>query len=262
MMPAMMHAYLKRISVDVAGRTPTLELLAELQMAHLLAVPFENLDVFHRRGVSTDVVHSLDKIVRRGRGGWCFELNGAFGWLLAQLGYRVDYVSCRVNGPDGWGPPLDHCALVVHLDDRCWFVDVGFGDCCMVPIPLTDGEHPGVPRAVRCRVDGDVFVIADRDLEGVWTEQLWCSVEPLDLAAFTARSDYLQTEPGLSWTTKPFATRGTAADGSRITFRGQVVRSRVGGGEFEDRTVAPWQSADVLAEQFGLDDTFEPSATS
>ena len=129
MMPAMMHAYLKRISVDVAGRTPTLELLAELQMAHLLAVPFENLDVFHRRRVTTDVEHSLGKIIERGRGGWCFELNGAFGWLLAELGYRVDYVSCRVNGPDVWGPPLDHCALVVHLDDRCWFVDVGFGDC-------------------------------------------------------------------------------------------------------------------------------------
>jgi N-hydroxyarylamine O-acetyltransferase len=256
----MMNDYLKRISVDAAGRGPTLDLLAELQMAHLIAVPFENLDVFHRRGVTTDTEHSLDKIVTRSRGGWCFELNGAFGWLLGQLGYRADYVSCRVNGPDGWGPPLDHCALVVHLDGERWFVDVGFGDCCMVPIPLTDREHPGTPRAVRCRIDDNEFVIADRDLEGNWNEQLWCSFEPLTLDAFTPRSDFLRTEPGLSWTTKPFATRATAADGSRITFRGQVFRAREGGGEFEDRTIARWESAAVLAQQFGLDDTFEPSS--
>jgi N-hydroxyarylamine O-acetyltransferase len=256
----MVSDYLKRISVDVAGRAPTLELLTELQTAHLIAIPFENLDVFHRRGVTTDTQHSLAKIVTRRGGGWCFELNGAFGWLLSELGYQVDYVSCRVDGPDGWGPPLDHCALVVHLDGQRYFVDVGFGDCCMIPVPLTDGEHPGVPRAMRCRVDGDQFTIGDRALDGTWHDQLWCSFEPRQLAEFTPRSDFLQTEPGLSWTAKPFATRATAADGSRITFRGQVFRSREGGAEFEERTIAPWQSDAVLVEQFGLVDTFEPSA--
>lgn len=132
--------YMDRLGVDAVGRVPDLVLLTELQRSHLVAVPFENLDVYHRRPVRTDVSWSVPKITRHGRGGWCFELNGAFGWLLRQLGFRVDYVSCRVRGDDGWGPDLDHCALLVHLDDTRWFVDVGFGDCCMVPIPLMPGE--------------------------------------------------------------------------------------------------------------------------
>ena len=103
-------------------------------------MPFENLDVFHRRGVSTDVASSYAKVINRGRGGWCFELNGAFGWLLAELGFEVDRVSCQVWGDDGWGPPLDHLALVVHLGGERWLADVGFGDCCLSPIRLVDGE--------------------------------------------------------------------------------------------------------------------------
>ena len=66
--------------------------------AHLVTVPFENLDVYHRRGVSTDVVASYAKVVEARRGGWCFELNGLFGWLLGRLGYDVDRVSCQVWG--------------------------------------------------------------------------------------------------------------------------------------------------------------------
>jgi N-hydroxyarylamine O-acetyltransferase len=128
-----------------------------------MRVPFENLDVFHRRGVSTDIEHSLAKILAGGRGGWCFELNGAFGWLLREIGFTADYVSCRVLGDDGWGPPLDHLALVVHLEGRRVFADVGFGDCCIVPIPLENGTHVGLPRTARCDVGNDGFVIADRE---------------------------------------------------------------------------------------------------
>ena len=137
----MRDGYLDLLGVDVAGRPADLELLRELQVAHLIAVPFDNLDVFHRRGADTDVAGSVAKIVERRRGGWCFELNGAFGWLLRELGFEVTYVSCRVHLDSGWGPELDHCAVVVRLDGEPWFVDVGFGDACMVPVPLAAGEH-------------------------------------------------------------------------------------------------------------------------
>ncbi len=241
----------------MAGRPPLLELLAELQTAHLLAVPFENLDVFHRRGVTTDIESTLVKIVERRRGGWCFELNGGFGWLLRQIRFDVDYVSCRVADGDGWGPPLDHCALVVHLDGERYFVDVGFGDCCMIPVLLTSGVHPGVPRSIRCTVDDADFVIAEHALDGTWNDQLWGAFEPRSMEVFTSRSDYLQTEPGLSWTTKPFATRATGADGSRITYRGDLLRTRIGSGEFVDEQVDPERSNELLQTLFGLDDRFD-----
>lgn len=244
--------YLARIGVARDGRRADLAWLRELQVAHLTTVPFENLDVFHRRGVTTDVAWSLPKVVERRRGGWCFELNGAFGWLLRELGYAVDYVSCQVYSPDGWGPPLDHCALVVQLDGQRWFVDVGFGDCCMVPVPIVDGEHDAVPRDVRFTIDGESFRMEERGLDGTWNDSLKGTFEARALADFTPRSEFLQTEPGLSWTARRFATRATAADGSRVILRNDIFRVRERCGDFTDTPVTVEQFDQLLFEHFCL----------
>jgi len=244
--------YLKRIAVNQPIGPPNLQQLATLQTAHLVSVPFENLDVFAGTGVTTDLEWSLPKIVQRRRGGWCFELNGAFGWLLGQLGYNVDYLSCRVSNDGTWGPALDHCALAVHLDGQHWLVDVGFGDCCMVPIALVDGEHDGTPRRVRVEIAGDEFRVSEFDLDGTWGDRLRGSLRPHGLADFTPRSTYLQSQPGLEWTQQPFATRATAADGSRVTLRHGVLRRRQGSGAFVDRLITDDEFPTLLAEHFGL----------
>lgn len=244
--------YLLRIGLTGEPPVPDLASLRELQGAHLVAVPFENIDVFRRTGVTTDLQWSLPKVVERRRGGWCFELNGAFGWLLGELGYEVDYVSCQVFGADGWGPPLDHCALVVHLDGDRWFVDVGFGDCCMVPVRMEDGEHDAVPRDVRFTIDVDGFRLEERHLDGTWRDSLQGRFEPRRLADFTPRSEYLQTEPGLAWTEKPFATRATGGDGSRVTLRNGVLRVRQGRGEFVDTPVSDSDFDQLLSAHFEL----------
>ena len=86
--------YLNRIGHH--GPTePTAETLAALQLAHMIAVPFENLHVVHGTQMRTDLGWSYPKIVEHGRGGWCFELNGAFGALLEALGFPVTYLSAR-----------------------------------------------------------------------------------------------------------------------------------------------------------------------
>jgi hypothetical protein len=104
-------------------------------------------------------------------------------------------------------------------------------------------------------VDNDGFVIADRALDGSWGDQLWASFEPLSLDAFAPRSDYLQTAPGLGWTTKPFATRATDRDGSRITLRPGIFRRRDACEEFIDNPVEPDQWSVLLSVEFGLNDT-------
>jgi N-hydroxyarylamine O-acetyltransferase len=167
--------YLQRIGISPQTGPPTVELLAALQLAHIIHVPFENLHVFHARGVRTDLDWSYPKIVEQRRGGWCFELNGCFGALLGDVGFDVDYISCRVWGEaDGWGPALDHLGLVVHLDGERWFVDVGFGDNCLVPLPLLDGEYPAVPRRARVEVevDDDAFVLTELMPDDGWLQQL------------------------------------------------------------------------------------------
>lgn len=238
---------------------PTLDLLAALQLAHLTSVPFENLHVFHRRGVRTDLEWSYPKIVEQRRGGWCFELNGCFGALLRAIGFDVDYISCRVWDPPGqWGSPLDHLGLVVDLDSGRWFVDVGFGDNCMVPLPIVDGDHAATPRRARIETDDDAtFQLTELTIDDGWVPQLRGVLQPRVLDDFTPRSEYLETAPQLSWSQKPFASRALDGTGSRLTLRRDVLRRRSGAGAFVDSAVAASEWSALLAEHFGLQDTLD-----
>jgi N-hydroxyarylamine O-acetyltransferase len=254
--------YLARIGLDPQTGPPSLELLTELQLSHLVHVPFENLHVYHRRGPRTDVAWSYPKIVEQGRGGWCFELNGSFAALLRAIGFSVDSVSCRVFEDGVWGPDLDHLAEVVHLDGARWFVDVGFGDCPLHPLLLEDGRVPAIPRAVEVAVHDDHALLSELmprdDGEAQWDPQLRVSFAPRTLDEFTSRSDYLQTHPGLSWQEKPFATRALDGTGSRRTLRmSGLLRHRIGTGDWDDVVVTPENWSDTLYEHFGLVDTLQ-----
>ncbi len=234
----------------------TVELLAALQLAHLVNVPFENLHVFHHRGVRTDVEWSYTKIVEQRRGGWCFEVNGCFGALLRAVGFAVDYISCRVwNGPDGWGPPFDHLGLVVRIDGEQWFADVGFGDNCLVPLPIHDGLHSATPRQAQLEVAGGAFELTELMPDEGWLKQLHGDLQPVQLPEFTPRSEYLKNALDLGWSTKPFATRALDGFGSRVTMRRDVLRHRTGCGAFVDTPVAEGEWSNLLVEHFALIDT-------
>lgn len=254
------EAYLQRLGVHPRTGAPSVSLLADLQVAHMVHVPFENLHVYHGRRPGTDAEWSVHKVVDERRGGWCFELNGAFGTLLRALGFTVDHVSCQVweADPGRWGPDFDHLGSIVHLDGERWFVDVGFGDCCLEPLLVDDVERPAVPRRVRTELDPGHLVLHElmpRD-DGTeeWEPQLRIALRPRQLRDFDARSTHLQTCPGLSWQEKPFATRALDRTGSRVTLRSDVLRRRTGTGPFVDEPVTRKQWSEVLLRNFGLTD--------
>lgn len=257
-MPVNAAEYLRRLGVDEHVGAPTLALLTHLQAAHMIAVPFENLHVAHRRGVRTDLAWSFEKIVRNGRGGWCFELNGCFGALLGALGFDVTHVACRVwDSDDGeYGPDLDHLALAVQLDGSRFLVDVGFGDNCVHPILLEPAEAAGVPRRTRMELDGDAFTLNELLPTGEWQPQLAGTLVPRAMDEFRHRSEFLQHDPTSVFWQKPFATRALDATGSRVTLRSAVLRQRVGVGEFVDYDVDdPAEWAELLHQHFGLVDS-------
>jgi N-hydroxyarylamine O-acetyltransferase len=264
--------YLQRIGMDAQVGPPSLGLLAELQRAHMMRVPFENLHVYHRRGPRTDTDWSVHKIVDERRGGWCFEVNGAFATLLRALGFQAHHVSCQVWESDAgdWGPPFDHLAGMVELDGERWFVDVGFGDNCVEPLAVTAAERTSVPRAVRTEVTTDAAGVDhlvltelmpadDRVANGAahWEPQLRVRLEATTLDRFEPRSTHLQTFPGLSWQEKPFATRALDGDGSRVTLRSSVLRTRTGTGAYVDTAVehADWSA--LLLDHFAMVDTLD-----
>ncbi|WP_116708578.1 arylamine N-acetyltransferase family protein [Actinomycetospora cinnamomea] len=154
-------AYLTRIGA--AADDP----LEDLMRRHLEAVPFENLSVHLPEPIHLDVDELVVKIVDRHRGGFCYELNGAFGGLLGALGYDVALCSARVarnGGDDGFGPPGDHMALLVGREGRRLLVDVGFGRFAVGPLDVDrrddQPDHAGT-YAVHDAPDGDLDVLAD-----------------------------------------------------------------------------------------------------
>ncbi len=226
----------------------SVEALEQLQRAHLTSVPFENLDVFHRRGVETTPEWSVPKIVARGRGGWCYEVNGAFATLLEHLGFEVKWLGAIVL--PATGPVPDHLTLEVTLD-RPYLVDVGFGDSFIRPLPLdSTGPHDGGDAPYRFDVDGALTTLIKDGPEGPELQYQFDggSYSPADFEPSSVR---LQTEPGLKWTEKPFVTRLLDGGPDRVTLLSDRIKFRRGG-TWSEQPVPSDKWDALLHEWFGL----------
>lgn len=183
-------AYLRRLGVDRPARPDA----AALHLAHLLAVPFENLSVHLGEEIRLDGDSLAEKIAVRRRGGFCYELNGAFGALLTALGYRVDFLQARVLDREGRpGIPYDHMTLRVEdVDGGRWLADVGFGAYLHRPLAYDErGEQRdggGVFR-IEAADGGDLVVVRDGVAQYLWEER------PRALADFRAGSWWHRTSP-------------------------------------------------------------------
>src|SRR5258708_22032942 len=116
-------AYLTRIGYKGSLQVSA-EALRQLHLAHVLAVPFENLDIHLGRLSVLQEEAFCRKIVEERRGGFCYEQNGLFAAVLRDLGFPVTLLSARVG--EG-SPEFDHLTLLVPLEER-WLADVGFGE--------------------------------------------------------------------------------------------------------------------------------------
>lgn len=197
--------YLCRIGADSTSS------LSDLQRAHLLAVPFENLSVHLDEPYSLAPADLYDKVVTRRRGGFCYELNGLFAVLLTELGHAVELRSARVARDEGWGPPLDHLALVVGD----LLVDVGFGAHSTYPLRLDtteDQDDPGGVFRVVPRPYGELEVTHDGE------RAYLIEARPYELTDFTAMCWWQSHAPTTPFTTSLVCSRLT--DTGRVTLSG------------------------------------------
>lgn len=126
--------YLERINYS-GDLIPKIEVLNELQSAHLLNIPFENIDIHYK--IKIDLLNTYNKIVNHNRGGFCYELNGLFYRLLKETGFNVKMVSARVYKANGdFGAEFDHMALIVKINNNNYLTDVGFGDFSFYPLKI------------------------------------------------------------------------------------------------------------------------------
>jgi N-hydroxyarylamine O-acetyltransferase len=245
----MKEQYLARINYPGIPAV-SLQTLGELQQAHLLHVPFENLDIHTGRRI--ELTGSYDKLVGQGRGGFCYELNGAFAELLRELGFPVRLVSARVYSPtSGFGPEFDHLALLVSLEGTDYLVDVGFGVFSFGPLQIGLDAEQRDPRGVFRieRHDEQYLVVKKFDGAGFVPEYLF-SQTPRELDEFQDMCHFHQTSPDSHFTQKRLCSMATRQ--GRVTISGDILKVKEAESLTETHLPEPADFTRALAQYFGI----------
>ncbi|MCU1268130.1 MAG: N-acetyltransferase [Acidobacteria bacterium] len=245
------NAYQERIKYN-GSLCPTAETLRALQAAQLLTVPFENLSIHSGQPISLNDEALFDKIVKRRRGGFCYELNGLFAAFLRALGFQVTTLSAGVaHAGGGFGPEFDHMTLVVTLAER-WLVDVGFGDSFREPLLLDyRGDQIQGERRYQVVSDDAQLILRQRDIDGEWTDQYRFSLQPHVYNDFVDRCRYQETSPESHFTQGRICTRATPS--GRITLSQMKLITTTRSGGRQERVLANEEEfANLLREEFGI----------
>uniref|UniRef100_A0AAY4AC18 arylamine N-acetyltransferase n=1 Tax=Denticeps clupeoides TaxID=299321 RepID=A0AAY4AC18_9TELE len=198
-------AYLSRIGCS-GPLVPSLETLLCVHRSHVSTVPFENLTLHSGGKVKLDLPWLYEKIVVQRRGGFCYETNGLFSWLLSQLGFSVTVLAGQVMNrfTHLYGPPFDHFIIMVTLEGQRWLCDVGFGACFELPLSLdTDGLQKQNHGVFRVRQQGEFFFLETKAEEqgekragsGDWLELYKFTFTPRKFDDFRDMCEYHQTSP-------------------------------------------------------------------
>ena len=213
-------AYLGRIGLTDRP-PPTLEGLKALHRAHLAAIPYENFDVQLGRPVTIAVPAIYDKIVGRRRGGWCYEMNGLFGWALGELGFKVTRATGAVmRAAAGDAVIGNHLVLRVDLPEGVHLADVGFGDGPNEPFAVREGtfDSNGFPYAVVRTGDG-WWRLVNHPAGGAASFDF--DPHPADETRLAAKCDELQTAEASVFVQNAVAFRQTP--GAIDVLRGRVA---------------------------------------
>jgi N-hydroxyarylamine O-acetyltransferase len=238
--------YLARIGARPPA-APDAAALRELHRRHLETVPFENLSLHLGEPVPLDEDALVDKIVRRRRGGFCYELNGAFAALLTALGYDVRLLAASVFGDDGTlSPPFDHLVLLVDLDER-YLVDVGFGAHALHPLRRDWPEAQDDPAGSFLVLDapgGDVDVLMD----GV--RQYRAEPRARRIEDFARPAWWHAHSPESHFRSGPRCSRATAT--GRVTIRGDRLMETVHGERTETTLAGDGEILAAYEKHFGF----------
>jgi N-hydroxyarylamine O-acetyltransferase len=260
-----LEAYLTRIGYT-GHRDATEATLTGLYACHLAEVRFENFDVFLRGGVAVDLESIQDKIVYRGRGGYCYEQAQLFGAVLERLGFTVDRMLARV-GPDG-GPARarTHLTLRVQSGTGVWLADPGFGSSPPGPLSMRRYRSGGPQE-----VDGWIYEVAPGEENGdeVWKLREyqageWVTLHRWDMAPthpidVVLSNHYTSTHPDSWFASRPILIRRDPDAIRSIIGRSySVVRP---GHVKERRVLTDAEFAAALTDEFALKLTTDELAT-
>jgi len=213
--------YLERINY-VGELYPTPEVLSNLQLTHLMNVPFENLDIHNK--IRINLSNSFNKIVLQKRGGFCYELNSLFFELLKEIGFSVKIISARVyDYKNGYGPEFDHMATIATINKDDYLADVGFGEFSFYPIKIEINKEHKDPRGVfKIEPYNEKYkVVKKKNNENDFIPEYIFSEEERQIEDFNEMCNYHQTSCKSHFTQKRICSLPT--NEGRITLKGNTL---------------------------------------
>lgn len=254
-----LDAYLARLGFD-GERTPTLATLRRLVYLHTTSIPFENLEIILGRGIPLDLEALQDKLVRRRRGGYCYENATLFAAALERLGFGVTGLTGRVTMGVGEGlRPATHALLRVTArdDDRVWVCDVGFGRGPLEPYELVSGRGEFTLGAWRFRLErteGElgrpVWTLHQFGRDG-WIDRYTFTEEPQYRIDYAVGNHFVSTSPRSPFTTRPYVQRFHPE--THHVLDGTTWTVEHADGSWETREVEPGELSKVLGEVFDIE---------
>ncbi|OBA58599.1 arylamine N-acetyltransferase [Mycobacterium sp. 1100029.7] len=237
---------------------PTLQVLQDLMTAHTQAIPFENLDPII--GVPVGDLGSdalFDKLVRRRRGGYCYEQNGLMGYVLAEIGFQVRRLAGRViwmRPPEAPIPAMTHTVLAVTFpgSQGSYLVDVGFGGQTLTsPIRIETGNAQQTSHEpYRLQDHGDGLVL-QAQIRGEWQSLYEFTTQTQPQIDLTVGSWYVSTCPASHFVTGLMAA--LIRDDARINLFGRDLAVHRAG-ETEKIVLEDARAVvDALRDRFGID---------
>ncbi|MBP8184989.1 MAG: arylamine N-acetyltransferase [Pseudomonas sp.] len=255
------QAYLSHINSPAPQQADRAN-LDRLIGAHLQRVPFENLDVLLQRPIRLDTDALFAKVVERGRGGYCFEINALFAQLLQSLGYRVSLLGARVRwglANDAAASMLSHLLLRVELSAGSFIVDIGFGGPtppCALPLHGRDGLH-AIPYQLQAPTAEQPLYQLQARQNGQWQSMYQFDLQPQVWVDHIARSWYTSTHPQSIFLHTLMCARSQGDE--RLSLSNQSFSRRYSDGRVEQHAIgSAAQLLELLVDQFGL--RLDPSA--
>jgi N-hydroxyarylamine O-acetyltransferase len=233
-----LDAYFHRVGFT-GKTTPTLDTLRELQLRHAETIPFENLNPLLGWPVRLDPASLEQKLVRDGRGGYCYEHNLLFRHVLEALGFRVIGLAARVllHVPEGLVRPKTHVLLSVDVAGQTYIADVGFGgQTPTAPLRLEAGiEQRTSHGSFRLNSAGDGFVL-EADGRGPWQSLYRFDLRDQHLIDYEVANWYVSTHPGSHFLNGLIAAR--PAPGRRYGLWDNELSIHTVGGPTEKRVIS------------------------
>jgi N-hydroxyarylamine O-acetyltransferase len=248
-----LSAYFGRVGY-AGSAAATLETLGSLLRGHIQAIPFENLDVLLGRRIDISPAAVFDKLVTRGRGGYCFEHNTLLLSVLREIGFDVAPLIGRIrrNIPAHERTGLTPMLLQVTIDRTPWLVDGGFSLCSPDPIRLdVEGEQKTAMESRRIDRRGDALFHQIR-FGDVWEDLYEFRLEPAAEVDFEIGNWYSCSHPQAHFINNLLVSRLDGTERLIVLNRDFTVRRR-DGAAVKSRVESPEALRALLRDRFHLE---------